>query len=274
MMAFAFSWIQCKTDIDNEPPSIALNNFSASMSSGEICGQLETNVFFLQSGEVFSFQATFSDNIGLSQYKIDIHQNFDCHGHGEGATPALALPNRENSTEDWFLIQIDDLEGREQIRQFALSVPDHVTAGNYHFSIQVLDEAGNDTQDQDIFNLKIRNIRDTLAPSLQVDLPKTSRFKAKRGEKLRFKGMVKDDKDLGEGGNGMVFVSYRNLTSGNLFATQTYLLFTAHTGDTADFDLLYTVPTFLNKGPYQFILSAFDGVRNAATPFLFEIEIE
>jgi hypothetical protein len=244
------------------------------MSSGEICGQLETNVFFLQSGEVFSFQATFSDNIGLSQYKIDIHQNFDCHGHGEGATPALALPNRENSTEDWFLIQIDDLEGREQIRQFELPVPDHVTAGNYHFSIQVLDEAGNDTQEQDIFNLKIRNIRDTLAPTLLVDLPQTSRFTAKRGESLRFKGRVEDNRDLGEGGNGMVFLSYRNLTSGNLFATQTYQVFPPNQGTLGNFDLLFTIPTFISRGPYRFSLSAFDGVRNAAAPLLFEIEIE
>jgi hypothetical protein len=240
----------------------------------EICGVIESNVFVLNSGEEFSFTVNFKDNIALSQYKIDIHQNFDCHGHGDGAVPALSLPPRENATEDWFLIVINDLEGKEQTRQFTLSVPENVTAGNYHFSVQVLDEAGNDTQEQDIFNLKVYNTRDTIPPSIDLESPLNKTLTLKRGDSIAFKGKVEDNINLGEGGNGMIFLSYRNLSSGNLFATQTFEVFTLEQGTRADFNLIYTVPSFLNRGPYRFSLNAFDGVRNTAFPLLFDVEIE
>ena len=67
----------------------------------------------------------FRDNEALSQYKVDIHNNFDCHGHAR-------------STQDWTVLEVLDIEGTEQRVSRSLSVPDDVTAGNYHFHVQVI----------------------------------------------------------------------------------------------------------------------------------------
>ena len=46
-----------------------------------------------------------------------------------------------------------------------LNVPENVTAGSYHFQIQVVDVSGNDNPAANFFSLKIKNPLDDIAPS-------------------------------------------------------------------------------------------------------------
>jgi hypothetical protein len=88
-------------------------------------------------GKTFLFKAKFSDNRELSQYKIDIHGDFDIHGH-------------TTQQEEWETILIGDLSGKEQEIERTISVPADIKSGTYHFIVECTDKAGNSAVPQEI----------------------------------------------------------------------------------------------------------------------------
>lgn len=263
----------CKEGIDVTAPEIGLSGFSHLSVSMEVCGVIEDEVFKLKSSEKLSLRAVFRDDVALSQYKIDIHQNFDCHGHGDGTAPGVSLPDLPGQTEDWTLIEIGELEGEEVEKIFQWQVPENVTAGNYHFSIQVIDLAGNPAERTDIFSMNILNIKDTIAPILEINSPTERNMVLDRGDIFTVRGILSDNYSLSEGGNGLVFMSYLNLNTGNTFSTNSFKVFTTSSAQEY-FELQFTIPATLSRGKYRFVVGAFDGVRNASETEHFLIEVK
>ncbi|MBK8568023.1 MAG: DUF4625 domain-containing protein [Saprospiraceae bacterium] len=204
---------------------------------------------------------------------MDIHNNFDCHGHGGGSAPAVAVPNVENLTTDWTLLDIQDLSGTTTPVKRTLQVPQNVTAGLYHFQIQVIDESGNDNPAANFFALKIKNPLDDLSPTITVEQPSISSFSVKKGDTIQFKGKVTDDRSLSDGGNGVLFLAYTDLSSGNTFTTNKVFVFDENVDKTFDYDFEYTIPQTLTTGNYRYSLGANDGVRNVASFQFFDVEV-
>lgn len=257
-----------ENNIDLSPPTIEILNYTPIPVQDEICGNQEPNVFQLTGGNELSLDIMFSDDKALTQYKIDIHNNFDCHGHGGGVAPSIATPSVNNQTVDWSVLDIHDISGLTASVNKTLNVPQNVTAGNYHFSIQVIDESGNDNPNANLYSLKIKNPLDDVAPQISVQQPSNSSFSINKGNAIRFTGQVTDNRSLSDGGNGVLYLSYTDLSSGNTFSTNEAFAFDANVDDVFDFDFEYTVPQTLVSGSYRFSLGANDGVRNVA-PFVF-----
>ena len=118
-----------KENVDLTPPSMDVLNYSPSPIEDEICGAQEPVVFQLTGGEKLGFDVIFKDDIALSQYKVDIHNNFDCHGHGGGSAPSVSVPNVDNLTTDWTVLEIQDISGTSAPVTRTLDVPENVTAG-------------------------------------------------------------------------------------------------------------------------------------------------
>lgn len=255
-------------DIDLTPPTIEEISYSPAPITDDICGSEDPNVFLLKGGESLECMLLFKDNEALTQYKIDIHNNFDCHGHGGGSAPNVIAPGVDNQTTDWTVLDIQNISGVSEQAEIVLNVPENVTAGNYHFHIQVIDEAGNDSPFTNFYSLKITNPQDNIAPTITVEEPATSNFTVIKGSTINFKGSVTDDRSLSDGGNGVLYLAYTDLSSGNTFATDIAVPFGNEVGTSYDFDLEYTVPLTLVEGEYRFSLGANDGVRNVA-PFIF-----
>jgi len=260
-------------DVDVTPPTMELNAYVPIPIEDEICGAQEAVVFQLTGGDELSFDAIFSDNDALSQYKVDIHNNFDCHGHGGGSAPAVPTPNVDNLTTDWTVLDIKEISGLSSSVEWKLDVPQNVTAGNYHFHIQVIDESGNDSPFANFFSLKIKNPADEIAPQIAIDEPATRNFSVKKGDTIRFGGQVTDDRSLSDGGNGVLYLAYTKLSSGNTFSTDEVFSFDEEVSEVFNFDFEYTVPQTLTTGSYRFSLGANDGVRNVAPFQFFEVEI-
>ena len=260
-------------NIDLTPPSMEVVSYSPEPSEDEICGAQEPVVFHLTGGEQLKLEVIFKDNDALSQYKIDIHNNFDCHGHGGGSAPSVAPPDVENQTIDWSIIDIQNISGTSAPVNRTLNVPENVTAGNYHFQIQVVDVSGNDNPAANFFALKIKNPLDDTPPQITVDEPATSSFSVKKGENIRFIGQVTDDRSLSDGGNGVLYLAYTDLSSGNTFTTDQVFVFDENVEKIFDFDFEYTVPQTWVTGSYRFSLGANDGVRNVAPFQFFEVEV-
>lgn len=264
----------CSGEADITKPEIILQNFNKPPKQDFICGFADDNVISVTGGETLTFEAIFSDNEALSQYKIDLHNNFDCHGHGSGATPGISLPQSQGNTVDWSLLIVQNISGKEVVENFRIKVPENVTAGVYHFTIQLIDESGNDASTTSIYSLKVGNPSDSIVPDLNIASPAIQNLTVKKGDVITFEGMVTDDRDLSLGGNGMVFLSYLNKTSGNVFSTNTYKVFSESYGKSASFNLSYTVPNTLITGNYTYSLVAFDGVRNVSDVRTFEVKVE
>ncbi len=259
--------------IDTTLPSLKFNALAPAPRTLEVCGAMEDSVFQLMSGEQLNLDLLFRDDIGLSQYKIDIHSNFDCHGHGGGSVPGVVLPNIDNQTEDWSILQIESISGLQQSIQLTLDVPDNVTAGNYHFGLRVVDEAGNDDPIGNIYSIKLRNARDTIAPEISIDNPATSSLSASRGSNLRFIGELTDNYSLSEGGNGLVYINLLEISTGNTFNTNAVFGLDDDVEKVYGFDFEMTIPTTIQPGAYRLILGAADGVRNLANSRVFDLEV-
>ena len=258
---------------DVSPPSIRLLAHEPLPIADMICGSVEDSVFHLKGGDTMYYSIQLNDDDALSEYKIDIHHNFDCHGHGAGAAPGFAPPSQSGLTEDWTVLDIYGLEGRTAQEERALIVPESVTAGNYHYHIQVIDESGNDSPFSNFYSIKILNPSDVVAPAITVSTPSEPELSVAKGSAIRFAGQVVDNKPLAQGGNGLVFVSYTDLRSGNTFNTSIVVPFEEGMGETMDFDAEFEIPQTLVSGEYLFSVRAHDGVRNVADPVEFQVNI-
>jgi hypothetical protein len=226
-----------------------------------VCGTEAPTVFYVASGEALSFSAMLRDNEALSQYKIDIHGNFDCHGHA-------------GKTEDWTVLELVDLDGETEYQaDHSLSVPEDVTAGFYHFHVQVIDKAGNESPFANFFDIRVVNMRDTVAPEVIVSTPSEPSFSANKGDNIRFVGSVADNYSLGEGDNGRLELTYSGRSSANTFVGYEIQWDEAHGAD-ADFDFSFEIPQTLVAGTYDFILVAYDGVNNNSERLRWVVEVQ
>lgn len=259
-------------EVDTSPPALQLLALTPSPAPDWVCGTMEDSVFHLKSGEQLQLSVRFRDDLALSQYKIDIHNNFDCHGHGGGAAPGISVPGISNQTEDWTVLEISGLNGQDQTMDITLDVPDNVTAGNYHFQLQVLDESGNDNPNANIYTLKVLNSRDEGNPSLSVTTP-AGAFSVAKGSTVTFIGEATDNYSLSEGGNGVLYLTYTDLSSGNTFLSDAVFPFDETVEKNYSFDFNFSVPNTLKAGDFLFSVRVHDGVRNVGEPVDFNVSV-
>lgn len=252
----------CNSDTDTEAPQLNNLSFTPALQLGEVCGVTE-NLIPLYSGDSLTVDVTITDNENLSQYKLDIHNNFDCHGHDGNVGINLPQPSTNNQTADWSILEVEDISGTEQNLSLQLVAPENTTTGLYHFQIQALDESGNDVPLANFYNISVKNKRDTIPPSIQLQEPTATSLSVNKGDKIRFTGALTDNYSLFEGGNGVLFLSYRDNSSGNSFLSGNVYQITEPRIE-YPFDFEFTVPGTLTSGSYTLFLSGFDGVRNIA----------
>lgn len=233
------------TQRDKTAPSLSVEQMVPMPLSDSVCGEWEpNNVISVFSGDSLRMRLLFSDNEGLSQYKITIHENFDCHGH------------RFLSTA-WNFSEIVNLDGPNATIDRALPVPLDVAAGNYHFEIMALDASGNELENFPIYTLKIGNRADELPPSFTLTAP-TLPVTVSRGGTLTFEGTASDNFALDF---GRAELRYRS-NNGDTYSVGTYP-FLEGTGTSSPFSISYTIPNGWAPGTYPFTLWLYDGYNNS-----------
>jgi hypothetical protein len=248
----------CTKDEDTTAPTFNIVSITPNVGTGTVCGEVATNVIAVTGGNNVVVNFTVGDNEALGQYKIDIHDDFDCHGHeGERTTP----PNI------WTVQDVVDITGKEQTISRTLAVPANVRAGNYHFQIKVLDEEGNENNNTPVYTLQILNPSDTQSPELVVNSPATRDITLQRGDILTVSGVATDNMAL-EGGKWELI--YETPT-GDRVTAQTYT-FVAADGMSKAFSLDFTIPNSFTTGEYHFELKLYDNVGNVED-FDFHVDV-
>jgi hypothetical protein len=218
----------------------------------------------VRSNETLTLEVRFSDNEALSQYKVDIHNSFDCHGHARISGP-------QDEATEWNLLELEDLSGTEHIQTFELTPPANPAAGLYHFQIQVIDEVGNDEPFAGLFDLVLLNAGDEQAPVLTVTAPDPMPATLARGTAFSISGELTDNMPLGDGGFAKIELAYIREANGNEF-TGELLEFESSAGTNESFTINWTVPSSIQPGPYELVLKATDAVNNA-TELHWDVEI-
>ena len=88
-------------------------------------------------GDDITIDADFTDNEGLGQAKIDIHDMFDGHNHGKVQV-------------SWSETRTVNLEGTDDEIEETFTVPATATAGPYHAVVQCIDAEGNNSEFKEI----------------------------------------------------------------------------------------------------------------------------
>jgi len=167
-----------KEELDNQKPSITVNK--------------PINNFVSKGGSDFEIDIVFKDNMNLSQYKLEIHSNFDGHTHGKTDGEA---------TVPWEWDTIVNISGKEHQAKFKIKVPMNITAGNYHFLAMCTDAVGYEAP-LNLVNFKAINLEDTVSPVLSISYPSLTsenviQFLPTENEKIiNFDGSITDNKRL------------------------------------------------------------------------------
>jgi hypothetical protein len=168
----------CTKNEDNNPkdttkPSVQLNNPS------------DADEF--TSGNEITVNATIGDDTELSQAKIEIHENFDGHSHLKNGSPEF----------EWD--SIINLSGKTANLNFKITLPLDIAAGNYDFTMRVIDKAGNEA-DFIVSEIVIKNAEDLIAPTLNVNTTPApdanNEIELKNSNEITIEGTAGDDKGL------------------------------------------------------------------------------
>lgn len=261
-MAFIIALLaQSCIEPDATAPIIEVLEINPVDGPGLVCGEMENHVVEINSNDTLSGQFRLTDDSDLSQYKLDLHNNFDCHGHAGKV-----------ATTDWIVLDIVDVDGSEQLVNFSLPVPTDVTTGDYHFSIQAADMSGNSAESV-IYSLSVSNASDTEAPILTVSTPANPSFSVLKGDPINFQGSVSDNLPLGTSSNGKLEVRYwdvNNQTVNELFMEG----FESSAGPTVNFDFDATVPITTSDGTYIFEVRSFDAINNPSNVVQFTVYVD
>ena len=99
-------------------------------------------------GDEVHFEMDLSDDVMLKSYKVDIHNNFDNHGHKRAA-----------ATTDFTFQKSWDISGQKNIHihHHEIVIPEDATPGNYHMVVYCTDEAGNEAHIARNIVLKVKD---------------------------------------------------------------------------------------------------------------------
>ncbi len=256
ILTFSIISFSCQHNSDNIPPIMDIISISPSLETAPVCGTSEiNNVIKVSTGDSLKFTLKLSDAGGLSQLKIDIHENFDCHGHKTTINP-------------WQLLEIVDLDGSDLTINKSIKIPDNATAGSYHFQLRVLDMSGNETGGTQAYSIIVKNAADTVSPTLIISNPTTA-LSISKGNTLMINGRVSDNIALDGGRMELVYFT----PSGNRVLAQT-IIFESNTGNSYNFDIIYSIPLSLSTGDYDFQLRVYDYVGNSVFSDYMDIKIE
>lgn len=109
----------------------------------DAAGTFPVQCSVVKRGEKFIFKASFSDNIQLGSYSLDIHHNFDHHTHSTEVSDCDTDPVKK-PVKPFLLIKSFDIPVNQKTYTATqeIDVPSDIDPGDYHFMIRLTDKEG------------------------------------------------------------------------------------------------------------------------------------
>lgn len=163
--------VSCTKDQDTEAPEVTAFKINGQDHDVEVA-----------AGSDMTVMVTFTDNEALQQWKVDIHDAFDGHGHG-----------KTTDFTKFSLQQVFPISGTDAPITQAIAIPANTTAGPYHCIIRAIDAKGNESAFVEI-DLIITNVGQAVINVISPDL--SQEIDALPGSQLTLTGNITDDVDL------------------------------------------------------------------------------
>jgi len=246
----AIIWMGCeKKDkpTGNAQPEITVVASNINPQTKTICGHDENNVLLLPVGDTLKMTLSLKALQSLSQYKLEVHENFNCHGH-----------ERINRTP-WTYQDIVNIQesSNEKNVDINVPIPALATLGNYHFKIQLLDVSGNEALPIE-YNVVLFNEVDTIAPDVVIQAPSLEdEHTFKVGDLIVIDATVQDNGILADGYYEILFED----EDGKLTTIKDED-FLANVLNSANINTSFMVPMAAKKGHHHMILAVYDSAGN------------
>jgi hypothetical protein len=137
-------WGGCKKSDDPNPdtstgksPVITVKEISVPQDSAVVCGEPHNDVLRLEVGTTLKMTVHMQGSQELSQYKVNVHSNFDCHSHGR----VVGVQGIE-----WQVSETVNISGSDTTVVVSLYVPENAATGNYDLLLRLLDISGREAE--------------------------------------------------------------------------------------------------------------------------------
>lgn len=117
---------------DMEKPSIV---------DGKVPSPIDCQVY--RRGDVIPFRYTFTDNVELGAFNIEIHNNFDHHTHSTSSADC-PLDKKKEPVKPWVYNQDYTIAPGQKTydAQVDIPIPTDIDEGDYHFMVRLTDKSG------------------------------------------------------------------------------------------------------------------------------------
>lgn len=135
-LLIVFTTLGCSKDnetVDTEYPVIDITSGDA----------FPVQCSTLERGKTFTFKASFSDNVALGSYSLDIHHNFDHHTHSTEVNDC-GLDAVKDPVNPLLYIKSFDIPGNPATYEASteIDIPADIDPGDYHFMVRITDKEG------------------------------------------------------------------------------------------------------------------------------------
>lgn len=133
--ALAVLLFSCIDDIekDDEIPGIDMTAAEAFPKTCDV----------VYRGETFTMKATFTDNVELGSFSIEMHNNFNHHTHSTDIIECEMEPIKTPVNPLLYIEEFDIPEGQKSYEATVeIDIPSDVDTGDYHFMVRLTDTAG------------------------------------------------------------------------------------------------------------------------------------
>ncbi len=136
-------------------------------------------------GTAIPFQATFSDDQGMSGFSIEVHDNFDGHDH-----------KRTKNLVRWDWSGNFEATGATFNANMGseIAIPENAAAGPYHFIVSAIDASGNATTFQDGSSVEVEvYVTNATQPAISINMePGEDELEGEPGEAITLTGTITD----------------------------------------------------------------------------------
>lgn len=267
LFLFPFILFACSPDQqDNSAPNLNLAESNFILQTAEVCDGTSDHVIRANGGDILQLSLNLTDDLALSELKVELHENFDCHGHGEegddhSGEHDISFPTTNPSTSVFEKNIILTLEGNDLLQELSIPIPENISAGLYHFQIKLLDESGNEATPL-IYDLLLTNPLDKDAPEIELNSPSGDPVDLQTNDSLTIEGQITDNRPLFEGGNGFVLI-YLIDEEGHASDLRYEHVFTQDDGNSFPLNVTFPMSGLMPES-YHVEIIVRDGVRNTS----------
>ena len=128
----------CSSDDDNPT---ANDQEKPKIEDGKLPNPIDCQQY--KRGETIAFRYTFTDNVELGNFNIEIHNNFDHHTHSTSAGDC-PLDAKKSPVSPWVYNQDQPIPTglKSYEAKVDIAIPTDIDPGDYHFMIRVTAKAG------------------------------------------------------------------------------------------------------------------------------------